>query len=280
MAARRRATALDDAVANGRGVERPFQCHMHDDSHASASVNVEKGVWCCYACGASGRVDRKGSTLTKDMRRTMELLDGTTRPQHYPPEWLDVFDAAGTHPYWIKRFGAQTCRKWRLGIDLLTGDPTYPLWDEYGNVLGVVRRTGATPKYLYPAGVSVSRLMFGYRLAIRRNIAVLVEGAADAIAVDAALKYLDSSLDVGVYATYGCGLHRPQQSMLEYRAPKRVLMGFDMDDAGRRAAYRDYGLAISSSVVEWPCKDPGECTDEQIATAIEEAVYDRVHLRV
>lgn len=34
--------------------ERPFKCPVHDDTHASASVNRERGVWKCHGCGEGG----------------------------------------------------------------------------------------------------------------------------------------------------------------------------------------------------------------------------------
>lgn len=34
--------------------ERPFKCPIHDDTHASASVNRERGVWKCHGCGEGG----------------------------------------------------------------------------------------------------------------------------------------------------------------------------------------------------------------------------------
>lgn len=34
--------------------EHPFKCPVHDDAHASASVNRDKGLWHCHACGAGG----------------------------------------------------------------------------------------------------------------------------------------------------------------------------------------------------------------------------------
>jgi DNA primase len=34
--------------------ERSMRCPVHDDAHASASVNGGKGVWHCHACGNSG----------------------------------------------------------------------------------------------------------------------------------------------------------------------------------------------------------------------------------
>lgn len=37
-----------------QGGEKSILCPVHDDSHKSASVNSDKGVWVCYACAGAG----------------------------------------------------------------------------------------------------------------------------------------------------------------------------------------------------------------------------------
>lgn len=42
-----------DVVPDGHGW-RAMRCPFHDDRNASASVNVEEGVFTCHACGTGG----------------------------------------------------------------------------------------------------------------------------------------------------------------------------------------------------------------------------------
>jgi hypothetical protein len=42
-------------IVSRRGNEHTAHCTVHDDEHASVSINTEKDVWCCYGCGAGGR---------------------------------------------------------------------------------------------------------------------------------------------------------------------------------------------------------------------------------
>jgi CHC2 zinc finger len=50
--------ALEAAVmarsGKKRGREIKFRCPVHDDTHPSASYNVERAIWKCHACGAGG----------------------------------------------------------------------------------------------------------------------------------------------------------------------------------------------------------------------------------
>ena len=41
-------------IPEPRSGERPFKCPVHDDAHASASVNRERGLWKCHGCGEGG----------------------------------------------------------------------------------------------------------------------------------------------------------------------------------------------------------------------------------
>ena len=245
---------LNAALASGRGVERPFCCDVHGDSNPSASVNVAKGVWVCYACGAGGRVG-SGAT-TSAMKQALEVLRDQKPPHVFHPRWLDLFDIAGPSPYWAARVGHDTAKAYRCGTHPQTGNPTYPLLSARGEVWGVVERVDAEVKYLYPAGVSVSKTLFGYRPG-RFHTVVVCEGAGDVMAFHAA-GIPDKTLVVG---TYGAGVNAPQAELVRNLSPVRVIMAYDNDEAGRNAAHRHYNFGSAQiAVTEWPegVKDPGD----------------------
>ena len=252
---------LMDAVHNGRGVERSFVCDVHDDHSPSASVNVEKGVWVCYACGASGRV---GSGSTTDvMRRAISLMKGQSEaPFSFEEKWLDFYDAAGPSEYWAGRFGPHVARRFRCGTDPMNGLPTYPLRSPSRGVWGVVRRLGGEPKYLYPAGVPVGHTLFNFVPASWRTV-VVVEGASDVMACYAA-GVPEYTLVVG---TFGAGLNAPQVRLVNKLHPRRVVIAYDNDEAGRVAASRHYDFGASKVLVpDWPdgATDPGEMPRAQL----------------
>lgn len=245
---------LADAVLTGSGVERPFLCDVHPDSKASASVNVDKGVWVCYACGASGKVGT-GSVSDK-MRSLMAAMESRTPPRVYDPAWLDVFDAYGPSPYWAKRVGEVTAAKYRCGTHPWSNEPTYPVLSPSGEVWGVVRRTEGTPKYMYPSNVPIGSTLFGYVVGLYDTV-VVAEGAGDVMAFSRAGPP-ERTLVVG---TYGAGIKAPQAELIRKLKPSKVIMAYDNDDAGRTAARRPYDLGAAQIVVaEWPhgVKDPGE----------------------
>lgn len=266
---RKNYASLEDALENGEGIERPFLCPVHEDTNPSASVNVDKGVWYCYSCHASGRADRKGGAkaLTNEMKAFVELLDGDQKYVTHPPRWMDLFDGWGTHPYWINRFGVEASKRWRLGIHPTTGAPTYPVMNFNGNCAGVVQRTGGKPKYRYPVGVPMSRMLFGFNRKAKVRRFIVVEGAADCIAVSEAIGSI-SDTGIQVVASYGAGLHQPQVALINMLDPQQVTLGFDDDKAGERAKNRPYGLTSSVDKVHWGAKDPGELDSDGIIAAL------------
>ena len=245
---------LMEAIANGRGVERSFCCDVHEDASPSASVNVELGVWTCYACGAGGKV---GTGKTSDtVKSAVEKLQSSQPPHVFDDAWLDFFDASGPSPYWAGRFSVRTATAYRCGTHPFTGNPTYPVLSPHGQVWGVVERTDGPLKYLYPKGVSVGKTLFGFRKG-RFHSVIVCEGAGDVMAFHAA----GVPKGVLLVGTYGAGVNAPQAALIRSLSVPQVIMAYDNDEAGRTAANRQYDFGVSRvRIVEWPegVKDPGE----------------------
>jgi hypothetical protein len=268
---------LDEALAAGRGAERPFTCPVHngDPRSLTASVNVMKGVWYCYRCKAHGTTGEHVPTVDE----AIAILAGETKPRIYPEAWLDVFDADHVSPYWVKRVGIDVAARNRCGTDLLTGAPTYPIRDDAGRLVGVVtRHADMDPRYRYPFGVSTSRMLYGYL--VRRRPIVLVEGAGDVMALEQAGidVGLAGVLDAAPLGTFGSGLHYPQIQLLQELAPTLVVLAYDADTAGREAIARDrlqlHDIAPVVSV-DWSsvgAKDAGAASQEARARLIERAL--------
>lgn len=195
-----------------------------------------------------------------------KLAEGTV----YPESWLNQYDAGEVHPYWRQRVGEAAARVFRLGYDALADAVTYPLRDPTGQVLGVVRRPlhGEGPKYSYPAGVNVGRLLFQYTPA-HRDAVVLVEGALDAIAL--------WNVGVEAFAIYGSRLSEDQTRLIRRIDPTYVYTCYDLDKAGWKAhceteaAFRDRMVGRLS----WP-RAWGKDIDEIGATRRREVVDDLV----
>ena len=220
-------------------------------------MNIIKGKWYCYTCHAHG--DLHGEALLAEpdyevMKLWLDnkLAEGTI----YPESWLNRYDAGPTHPYWIERVGVAAAQFFRLGFDSESAAYTYPLRDHAGQVLGIVRRSSGVggPKYKYPQGVDVGRLLFHYTPEHREAV-VLVEGALDAIAL--------WNIGVDAMAIYGSRLSADQVRLIDRIDPEYIYTAYDMDDAGWEA-YRMTERAFKHRMVSrltWP-KTWGKDIDE------------------
>jgi len=218
---------LADALATGHGWERKFNCPVHPDVHPSASVNIVKGIWYCYVCHSSGKVDGTVFDQLPAESVLSSVRDALEEPLMPKPEtWLDQFDAGPPCEYWLTRFEPRTVAHFRLGYDVVTDAATYPLRNAAGEVLGVVRRPLVETrkrKYRYPPGIKTSHLLFNYS-PISVDILVLTEGATDAIA----------AWEAGWYAVacFSNMLSTVQLGLIEKIDPRTLVIAFDNDDAG------------------------------------------------
>lgn len=221
------------ALTHGHGVERSFLCPVHGDTRPSASVNVLKGVWVCYSCGAKGTLDtvltenQQMDALEEMLKDRSDLIQRKT----YTESWLNQFDSGPVHPYWLSRFSSAAITQFRLGFDPAHEAVTYPLRSPSGSVLGVVRRSltqDSGPKYQYPLGVNVSDLLFNYSTDAR-EVVYLVEGALDAVACWEA--------GVEAFAIYGSRFSARQLELVVRTGAFDVVCVFDQDEAGE-SAYR------------------------------------------
>jgi hypothetical protein len=205
------------------------------------------------------------------VEEAISVLAGTAPARVYAEGYLDLFDADHTSGYWVSRVGLDIAAANRCGTDL-HGRPTYPVRDSDGRLLGVVTRHDDDPKqkYHYPFGVSTSRTVWGdLRPA---HVLVLVEGAADVMALQQT-GLPPSWCALGVF---GAGLHFPQLELVHRTNAKVVVAAFDNDTAGRTASARARHLLepLGYTVVSDPwssigVKDAGECPrPKRISTII------------
>jgi DNA primase len=234
----------------------------HDDHNPSASINVKKRLWTCYACGRGGRLEQllDGVIADPDVGELLGELTASlsaSEARTYPESWLDQFDGS-VHPYWQQRgLSESVCREFRLGYDFSSGRATFPLRSPSGTVLGVTQRSidNSHPRYQYPPGVKISETLFAY-YKVRGGVkdVVLTEGALDAIAM----------WDVGVpaVAQMGASLSRIQIELLRRLGPRTITLAYDQDHAGRVATERVLTNPLlnfsSFRLMSWP---PGEGKD-------------------
>ncbi len=164
----------------GSGVERQVRCPFHDDRQASVSLNMESGLWTCYACGEGGNgyqfLVKRGTNPAEAMtylKRLAGVRDDASRPKM---QYLKLAEYAAAK---------------RLPLDFLSGlgivdSPKgirIPYSNEKGEVIAWrVRHSLSGPtRFSWSKGSTV--IPYGLWLLNRAKEAkrvILVEGESDA----------------------------------------------------------------------------------------------------
>lgn len=253
-------------VVSEHGDEFLCKCPYHDDTgRPNLYANAVKGVFLCHACGAKGRLESR--ELPEDWEGLLKRMDMKLEPPpptFYNNTWLDQFD--NPCDYWRSRgFSDQTIRQWKLGYDIMRNEGTIPVWDERSRLIGAIRRRFAKdgPKYLYPKGFPLSRILFGsHRLGKNHRKAAIVEGSLDTIAC--------WNARVPALGLLGAHITETQHQLLHKMDVHHIVLMTDNDVAGDAAveSVLDTVKGITVSVAQyrsyWNAKDPGDLQPQQI----------------
>lgn len=171
-------------IRSKTGFEWQAICPFHEDTSPSFSVNIQKGLFICYACGEKGNMkklaehlqagmpDAPQATLeevTESLSKLKEELLQTERPAvgiKIPSRFLD---SSQIYDYWYgkRKLGMLTSSRFRLGFDDIENEAIIPLADLHGRVLGLIRRRmgNEMPRYMYPRGLKIGNCLFGADIA-------------------------------------------------------------------------------------------------------------------
>lgn len=270
----------------------PLTEHQHDYERPGFSIYLDDGQWICFkGCGQGDiislvqrikNLDIKGARawLAKyshvDVDTVLSRISGQKCLQkdksviQYFQADYDRQDASTTSSYILKRgFTKKTVRDWGIRMDPVLHCLVIPICDKEGTIVGLVRREipgnelPTKTKYLYSPGFSVADHLFGINHH-RGTSTIIVEGPLDAMWLHQ-LGYTNTVAILGAYCS-------PNQERLLSKLGHTLYLGLDMDQAGTEAKARikkEMGRKFIIKEIEWPAKDPNECSPEQIKEAIE-----------
>lgn len=262
-------------IRNKSGMEWQAICPFHQDTTPSFSVNIRKGLYICYACGAKGNMkqlakhfnDKEPVNQSVSLQEVAENIQQLSEKLHqkqremfempYPSRYLDN---DGVNKYWqVKRdIADKAIREYRLGYDELEEDAIIPLADINGRIQGFVRRTNSQakidldyPKYKYPKGLKISEILFGADVAVQRfndsfykpftSVLVICEGAVDAMTIPRITQLwtngtTENRFVMAGVAILGARMSTAQAEIIKRIAPNWIFIATDQDRAGSLAA--------------------------------------------
>jgi DNA primase len=273
------------------GTEILARCPMHEantghpDRHPSFWVNATSGCFICFSCQYQGAftqlvadalnigpveagrwvISHHGASRRQRKETVKRVAVYTVGEPEYSKMEEPPLEALRERN--LKQLAAQSYGlRWRDGAWIL------PIRNQQGDLMGWQEKRGHT-FINRPNEVKKSASLFGWNRFTRGSTAILVESPLDAVRI--------ASVGIpGALASYGAAVSDVQMQMINQNASSLILALDNpfVDRAGRHAAeqiYRRwsaYGMKIKLFDYRDMCaKDPGDMTDEQIETGINNA---------
>ncbi len=247
-----------------------MRCPLHDDTHPSASVNVESGLFNCLVCGGSSLKDLTFAIHEAGENNVSDL--GAHKEKKKKVEQLSLAKVAGWHEYlkghpelmkYLTKRGInmETIVKFRIGYDAnpnvngyATNRYTLPVFDEAGTLVNVRKykpNAEASQKILNASGHGSPPRLYPVEN-LRASSIVLCEGEWDALI----------TTQHGIPAVTGThGAKTWHASWTDAFKGKVVVVIYDKDKEGvygaKRAADALRKVAIAVTIVELPLKATG-----------------------
>ena len=242
--------------------EFSIRCPFHEDKIDSCSINVEKGVWICFAGCGSGNLK---SFLQRYLNYSRIQIDSLLHEQeaNFDVNLFDVFELeeeqlpeiefpfiCDSVPKWIveRGFNKYTLEKWGCAINTYN-DLIIPVNDRDRRLVGwVSRRLNANPKYMYSKGLKKSKLLFGACHLEKHPFICITEGSLDTM-------WLDQH-GFGSVALLGASMSKKQRDMLYNISTQEFVICLDNDTTGQRAMNKIFKELSNSFIVSYislPC---------------------------
>ena len=229
-------------------IEFNIHCPFHDDRRQSCSINIDKGVWICFAgCGQGGLAyfikklsGKSWAEINKEFDNESididydSLFDSFTiedSPKENFSEYpSDLNEVPNDHWIYKRGFTKESIDKWDCKCNSYN-DLVIPVKDSDDIVSGwITRRIQATPKYLFSKGFQKSKYLFGMNNLSNIDVLFVVEGALDAMWLD---QYNYPSV-----AILGAIISKSQIDLLGSLNPTEVVLALDNDEAGKRGIHK------------------------------------------
>ena len=252
-------TVLLDVGINPSTYKEEFsiKCPFHDDKIDSCSINIDKGVWICFAgCGSGTLKNFLQRYLNYSHIQIDNLLhdqeanfDISMFDEYMPGEdtllEVDFPFICDTVPKWIveRGFNKDTLVKWGCAINTYN-DLIIPVKDKDRRLVGwISRRINAYPKYMYSKGLKKSRLLFGACYITNPPFVCITEGSLDAM-------WLDQH-GFGSVALLGATMSKKQREMLYNIPTQEFVICLDNDTTGQRAMNKIFKELSNSFIVSY-----------------------------
>lgn len=283
-----------------------FTCTVHGESNPSAGYNIEKGVFHCFSCHASGgvewlvlksmpdtfksiyevdkfikeryNVDLKAHDISvaKELRRYGEEVKQEEIKKTLPKSFLAPYKSGKeTYKYFYDRgFTKDTLAKFKIGRDIVSKTVTVPIFYDNENELAgcigryISKNRKKNERYkIYE--VNTGTLVFPQdKCKPIEGVLIVVEGLLDAL-------WLHQLGYTNAFATLTNSISNTQMKWLKKQGATKIIDMTDKDDMGKLATktIKDKigkNMQVLNAKQYYPqgCKDPQDMSKEQIDEVI------------
>ena len=224
-------------------------CPFHDDNSESCSINLDKGVWICFAgCGQGSLKSFIQEYKDWDFKQVNQYLvsykDTHSKRLFIEPPIVEegplpevnVPFKLGMVPKWIfdRGFDKQSMKKWLCGISPANG-LIIPVKDINFRTVGwITRQEKQIPKYLYSKGLKKYPILFGQPYIRDCEYVCVTEGPLDAMWLN--------QLGFPAVALLGMSMSEKQKDLILTLPTKEIILCLDNDEAGQRGKKRAFEL--------------------------------------
>jgi hypothetical protein len=239
------------------------------------------GVWKCFRCERSGRIDELVRAWTGwgvfETARFLAAHQAYDDPHDdvdrvYEPVTADELrQYQYRHQYCYERkLDESTCLRYKLGFDQDSWMITIPVYGSDGALVAIKKRSVTTKTYIYLPASDYFLTIFGLNFVPVHSIVWLCEGEFDAMYVDQTLRRFGFGNQAALSIM---GKKLPERLLPELTAKQPILFvdALDNDHEGREASQRLQAMLTSIA----PCmrmryedeqtKDPNDSSEMHLA---------------
>lgn len=259
-------------------MEDNIKCPFHSDKTPSLGINVDKGVWICYAHCGDGKIpsliarylgisEVEAISFCGEPILTLDIDDS---PFYIPPHTVELIGIPNRVPKWIfeRGFEKETLRQ--FGCRMQDRSLVIPVYDDLDRPVGYIQRmpSGHFPKYRYNQGFEKSKVLFGANLVSRdAPFICLTEGPLDAMWL--------WQCGFNAVALLGATISEHQERLFTTIKTREIAFCLDNDLVGKRAtdliSKRLERFALVSYIdLPEEYKDIQEVSDEGLVKALVE----------
>lgn len=233
-----------------RGQNAMVRCPFHGDTRPSLSIDLDRGLWVCFACGERGgifKLARKMEAEVDETDVTIRALEAAAASPYFeePKDFSDLAQSYHRSAFEVRPEGLiayvagrgldpRVVKHFKLGWDARNQRISMPYFDDDRVVMVKYRSLDGSKT----AEKGSRRAIYNINDVRGKSVVILCEGESDTHRMWSEVQKVDCADRIGVGGVPGVSITRSQWELwsLDLMWAERVYIAFDADSAGDKGA--------------------------------------------